>query len=135
MDLCSDCGLCDSRWVAYVRQACAFIHQQFESLERKAHGRSRDLENEDELYFGVSERMFCAQLQQPLEGAQWTGIVSTLGVRALEQNLVDAVLCVQQSPEDRFTPCRCWPHARRSGRAREQAHPLQQPFGAGAIAG
>ena len=60
--------------------------------------------NEDELYFGVSERMFCAQLQQPVEGAQWTGIVSTLGVRALEQNLVDAVLCVQQSPEDRFTP-------------------------------
>ena len=93
-DLCSDCGLCDSRWVAYVRQACAFIHQQFESLERKAHGRSRDLDNEDELYFGVSERMFCAQLQQPLEGAQWTGIVSTLGVRALEQNLVDAVLCL-----------------------------------------
>ena len=85
-------------------QACAFIHQQFESLERKAHGRSRDLDNEDELYFGVSERMFCAQLQQPVEGAQWTGIVSTLGVRALEQNLVDAVLCVQQSPEDRFTP-------------------------------
>ena len=67
-DLCSDCGLCDSRWVAYVRQACAFIHQQFESLERKAHGRSRDLDNEDELYFGVSERMFCAQLQQPVEG-------------------------------------------------------------------
>ena len=25
-------------------------------------------------------------------------------MRALEQNLVDAVLCVQQSPEDRFTP-------------------------------
>ena len=103
-DLCSDCGLCDSRWVAYVRQACAFINQQFEALERKAHGRNRDLANEDELYFGVSERMFCAQLQQPVEGAQWTGIVSTLGVRALQEKLVDAVLCVQQSPEDRFSP-------------------------------
>ena len=103
-DLCSDCGLCDSRWVAYVRQACAFIHQQFDALERKAHGRSRDLENEDELYFGVFQRMFCAQLDPAVEGAQWTGIVSTLGVRALEQGLVDAVLCVQQSPDDRFTP-------------------------------
>ena len=29
-DLCSDCGLCDSRWVAYVRQACAFLHQDFD---------------------------------------------------------------------------------------------------------
>ena len=34
-DLCSDCGLCDSRWVAYVRQACAFLHQDFEGMERR----------------------------------------------------------------------------------------------------
>ena len=103
-DLCSDCGLCDSRWVAYVRQACAFLNQRFEDLEVGAHGRSRDLDNEDELYFGVSERMITARLKPPIDGAQWTGIVSRLGVRALETGLVDAVLCVQQSPEDRFTP-------------------------------
>ena len=103
-ELCSDCGLCDSRWVAYVRQACAFLHQQFERMEERAHGRSRDLSNEDELYFGVFQRMVCARRQSPLEGAQWTGIVSSLGERALEQGLVDAVLCVQQSPTDRFTP-------------------------------
>lgn len=103
-DLCSDCGLCDSRWVAYVRQACAFLNQRFEAMETAAHGRARDEANEDELYFGVSQRMLSARLQQPIEGAQWTGIVSRIGVRALETGLVDAVLCVQQSPDDRFTP-------------------------------
>jgi coenzyme F420 hydrogenase subunit beta len=103
-DLCSDCGLCDSRWVAYVRQACAFLNQQFDQLEWRAHGRSRDLDNEDELYFGVFQRMLCARLEPGLEGAQWSGIVSNLGARALEQGLVDAVLCVQQSAMDRFTP-------------------------------
>jgi coenzyme F420 hydrogenase subunit beta len=103
-DLCSDCGLCDSRWVAYVRRACAFLEQRFEAMEEQAHGRSRRLDDEDELYFGVHQRMVTARLRQPIAGAQWTGIVSRIGVRALETGLVDAVLCVQQSPDDRFTP-------------------------------
>ena len=103
-DLCSQCGLCDSRWVAYVRHACAFLNQQFDAMEARVHGRSRDLDNEDELYFGVQQRMLTARLKQPIDGAQWTGIVSTIGVRALESGLVDAVLCVQQSEHDRFTP-------------------------------
>ncbi len=103
-DLCSQCGLCDSRWVAYVRQACAFLNQRFDAMETAAHGRSRNLDNEDELYFGVQQRMLSARLHQPIAGAQWTGIVSRIGVRALETHLVDAVLCVGQSPDDRFTP-------------------------------
>jgi len=103
-DLCSDCGLCDSRWVAYVRRACAFLEQRFEAMEEQAHGRSRRLDDENELYFGVHQRMVTARLHQPIEGAQWTGIVSRIGVRALESGLVDAVLCVQQSEDDRFTP-------------------------------
>jgi len=103
-DLCSDCGLCDSRWVAYVRRACAFLHQRFERMEVEAHGRSRDLDQPDELYFGVFRRMLAARLEPALAGAQWTGIVSTLGARALEEGLVDAVLCVRQSADDRFTP-------------------------------
>jgi len=103
-DLCSDCGLCDSRWVAYVRRACAFLHQRFERMEAEVHGRSRDLDQPDELYFGVLRRMLAARLEPALAGAQWTGIVSTLGARALEEGLVDAVLCVRQSADDRFTP-------------------------------
>ena len=103
-DLCSQCGLCDSRWVAYVKQSCAFLNQRFEAMETAAHGRSRDLDKEDELYFGVQQRMLTGRLRQPIDGAQWTGIVSRIGVLALERGLVDAVLCVGQSPDDRFTP-------------------------------
>jgi coenzyme F420-reducing hydrogenase beta subunit len=103
-DLCSQCGLCDTRWVAYVKRSCAFLHQRFDAMEAAAHGRSRDLSNEDELYFGVQQRMLTARLRQPIEGAQWTGIVSRIGVLALETGLVDAVLCVGQSETDRFTP-------------------------------
>lgn len=103
-NLCSQCGLCDSRWVAYVKQSCAFLTQRFEAMETEAHGRSRDLENDDELYFGVQQRMLTARLQRPIEGAQWTGIASRIGMLALETGLVDAVLCVGQSPDDRFTP-------------------------------
>ena len=103
-DLCSQCGLCDSRWVAYVRSSCAFLEQRFESMEHQAHGRTRNLDDEDELYFGVQQRMLSARLAAPIEGAQWSGIVSRLGVRALETGLVDAVLCVGQSEHDRFTP-------------------------------
>jgi coenzyme F420-reducing hydrogenase beta subunit len=102
-DLCSDCGLCDSRWVAYVRQSCAFLHQDFEGMERRHHGRSRDLDQEDELYFGVQQRMLTARLKAPIQGAQWTGIVSHLGIKALKSGLVDAVLCVPVLPR------RCWP--------------------------
>jgi coenzyme F420-reducing hydrogenase beta subunit len=103
-DLCSDCGLCDTRWVAYVRQACAFLDQHMDAMERASHGRTRDLDDENELYFGVQRRMLTARLRAPIDGAQWTGIVSRIGVRALETGLVDAVLCVRASPEDRFTP-------------------------------
>ncbi|MFN9619713.1 MAG: Coenzyme F420 hydrogenase/dehydrogenase, beta subunit C-terminal domain [Synechococcaceae cyanobacterium] len=103
-DLCSQCGLCDSRWVAYVRQSCAFLHQRFEAMESEAHGRSRNLDDENELYFGVHQRMLTGRLRAPIAGAQWTGIVSRIGVRALETGLVDAVLCVGQSADDRFTP-------------------------------
>ncbi len=75
-----------------------------EAMEQRSHGRARNLEEENELYFGVHQRMLTARLRSPIDGAQWTGIVSRIGVRALETGLVDAVLCVQASPEDRFTP-------------------------------
>jgi len=84
-DLCSQCGLCDSRWVAYVKDSCAFLNQRFEAMEAAAHGRSRDLDNEDELYFGVQQRMLSARLRSPIEGAQWTGIASRIGVLALDE--------------------------------------------------
>ncbi|UFP93759.1 Coenzyme F420 hydrogenase/dehydrogenase, beta subunit C-terminal domain [Gloeobacter morelensis] len=104
LELCSECGLCDTSYLRYAKWACAFITQHMDELESKAHGRERDLDNERELYFGVHRQMYAARKRQPIEGAQWTGIVSTIGVRALENGLVDAVLCVGADKIDRFTP-------------------------------
>ena len=78
-DLCSDCGLCDTYFVHYVKDACAFLNQQFDPLETQTHGSSRDLNQENEVYFGVHQQMLTAQKKEPIAGAQWTGIVSTIG--------------------------------------------------------
>lgn len=103
-ELCSECGLCDTYYVHYVKEACAFLNQQITELETAAHGRSRDLDNEDDWYFGVSQEMMAARKKQPIEGAQWTGIVSTIACEMLERKLVEGVVCVQNTAEDRFQP-------------------------------
>ncbi len=103
-ELCSDCGLCDTYYVHYVKEACAFINQQIPALEEQTHGRSRDLDKEDDLYFGVHQSMTAARKIEPIPGAQWTGIVSSIAIEMLERGLVEGVVCVQNTPEDRFQP-------------------------------
>ncbi|MGI0481715.1 Coenzyme F420 hydrogenase/dehydrogenase, beta subunit C-terminal domain [Geminocystis sp. CENA526] len=103
-DLCSECGLCDTYYIHYVKEACAFINQQIAELEADAHGRSRDLSNEYDVYFGVHQEMMSAKKKQPIEGAQWTGIVSSIACEMLTQGLVEGVVCVQSDENDRFQP-------------------------------
>ncbi len=109
-ELCSQCGLCDTHYVQYVRSACAFINQQIDALELETHGVSRDQLAQgattptDTDYFGIVQTMLTARRRQPIEGAQWTGIVSSIGMRALEQGWVEGVVCVQSDPDDRFKP-------------------------------
>lgn len=103
-ELCSQCGLCDTSYIHYVKDACAFLNQQFESLEERSHGRSRDLDNPDELYFGVQQTMVAARKLDPIPGAQWTGIVSSIAIEMLNRGLVEGVICVQNKPDDRFGP-------------------------------
>jgi len=102
--LCSECGLCDTYYIHYVKSACAFLNQQIATLELEAHGRSRNLDNEEDLYFGVHQHMVAARKQEPIAGAQWTGIVSSLACEMLTQGWVEGVVCVQNTPEDRFQP-------------------------------
>ncbi len=103
-ELCSECGLCDTYYIHYVKEACAFINQQIGELEAETHTRSRHLDNPDELYFGVHQDMMAARKQQPIEGAQWTGIVSSIAIEMLNRGLVEGVVCVQNTKEDRFQP-------------------------------
>ncbi|BAZ46865.1 coenzyme F420 hydrogenase/dehydrogenase beta subunit domain protein [Chondrocystis sp. NIES-4102] len=103
-ELCSECGLCDTYYIHYVKEACAFLNQQIAELETVAHGRSRDLNNQDDWYFGVNQEMMAARKQKPIEGAQWTGIVSAIAIEMLNRGMVEGVVCVQNTTEDRFQP-------------------------------
>ncbi|HIK41496.1 Coenzyme F420 hydrogenase/dehydrogenase, beta subunit C-terminal domain [Thermoleptolyngbya sp. M55_K2018_002] len=103
-ELCSECGLCDTYYVHYVKEACAFINQQIADLEQEFHGRSRDLSQENDVYFGVHQDMMAARKTQPIKGAQWTGIVSSIAIEMLNRGLVEGVVCVQNTEEDRFQP-------------------------------
>ncbi|MEB3233016.1 MAG: Coenzyme F420 hydrogenase/dehydrogenase, beta subunit C-terminal domain [Leptolyngbyaceae bacterium] len=103
-DLCSDCGLCDTHYIHYVQDACAFLNQQVPELEAQTHGRSRNLDSEDDWYFGVHQDMMAARKQEPIEGAQWTGIVSSIAIEMLTSGEVEGVVCVQNTESDRFQP-------------------------------
>ena len=103
-ELCSECGLCDTYYIHYVKEACAFLNQQIAELEEQTHDRSRDLDNPDELYFGVNQTMMAARKTEPIPGAQWTGIVSTIAIEMLNRGIVEGVVCVQNTKSDRFQP-------------------------------
>lgn len=103
-ELCSECGLCDTYYIHYVKEACAFLTQHIAELEAAAHGRSRNLDNQDDWYFGVHQTMMAARKHEPIPGAQWTGIVSSIAIQMLTRGMVEGVVCVQNTDEDRFQP-------------------------------
>ncbi|KMZ65877.1 7-hydroxymethyl chlorophyll a reductase, chloroplastic [Zostera marina] len=105
-DHCSQCGLCDTYYIAHVKNACAFLGDgmsKVEVLEKSVHGRGRK-QGSDEMNFGVHEELLYARKKNPVEGAQWTGIVTTIAVEMLKANIVEAVVCVASDPKDRLTP-------------------------------
>jgi coenzyme F420 hydrogenase subunit beta len=85
-------------------RACQFIKPDYPGLESKVHGRSRDPDRPDELFFGPFRSMCRARLKQPRPGAQWTGITTRIAERLLESGSVDAVLTMAPDPEDRWRP-------------------------------
>ena len=103
-DLCTDCGV--SRMSAPHRcgQVCQFINPQHTRLERQVHGRARDAQRGDELYFGPYIAMHRARLIRPLEGAQWSGITTRISERLLETGAVDAVIATASDPHDKWKP-------------------------------
>ncbi|KAI7735646.1 hypothetical protein M8C21_005193, partial [Ambrosia artemisiifolia] len=102
-DKCSKCGLCDSYYVAHVNNACPFLGDgmsRIEALEPLVHGRPRNPLSLDDTYFGVHQELLYARNINPLPGAQWTGIVTTIAIEMLKSGIVEAVVCVQRTPEE-----------------------------------
>jgi len=103
---CSQCGLCDTYYIAHVKDACAFLGDgmsRIETLEPAVHGRGRDLSN-DEMRLGVVDEVFYAKRNQPVEGAQWTGIVTSIAIEMLKSGKVEGVICVASDPDNAMHP-------------------------------
>ncbi|EHQ52927.1 coenzyme F420 hydrogenase/dehydrogenase beta subunit domain protein [Ectothiorhodospira sp. PHS-1] len=103
-DLCTDCGLSRTADPRRCGRACQFIHPRYDRLETQVHGRARNPDQEDELFFGPYRRMLQAAMNTPRDGAQWTGITTRIGERLLETGQVDAVLTMTADPQDRWRP-------------------------------
>lgn len=103
-DLCTDCGLSRTAEPKRCGQACQFIRPDYPAMESKVHGRTRDPDRNDEIWFGPFRRMLRASLQAPKPGAQWTGIATRIGERLLATGAVDAVLTMAAAPDDRWRP-------------------------------
>ena len=77
---------------------------RIEALEPRVHGRGRgkavaagrDQANHDnERHFGVHEELLYAHRRRAVEGAQWTGIVTSVALEMLRSGRVEGVVCVQ----------------------------------------
>ena len=68
------------------------------------HGRERNIDKPDELFFGLHNRMLRARMAKPSQGAQWTGITTRLAERLLETGAADAVLTMAPDANDKWRP-------------------------------
>ena len=79
--LCTDCGLSRTSEPKRCGEACQFIKPDYAGQELRVHGRMRDPDRADEIFFGPHRRMLRARLATPAPGAQWTGITTRLAER------------------------------------------------------
>ena len=103
---CSECGLCDTYYVAHVKEACAFLgdgNGRIPAAEARVHGRARRLDT-DELHFGVHSRMAHVRAAPPVDGAQWTGVVTRIALAMLRSGAVEGVVCCAAQPGNALKP-------------------------------
>eukprot|EP00804_Cyclotella_cryptica_P002878 CCRYP_009370-RB/>CCRYP_009370-RB protein AED:0.04 eAED:0.04 QI:263/1/1/1/0.8/0.66/6/1497/499 len=102
---CSKCGLCETKYVTHVVDACAFLEdgmkRNIDGLESIVHGRRRkpDAHEDtngiaDEARFGVMHSPMFLARGRDIPNAQWTGCVTGIAVSMLESKMVDAVVCI-----------------------------------------
>lgn len=102
--LCTDCGISRTSEASRCGQACQFIAPDYPAMEQAIHGRTRGSGSPDEHFFGPFKRMARAKMSVPKDGAQWTGITTTIAERLLANGAVDAVLTVAPDPDDKWRP-------------------------------
>lgn len=100
--LCTDCGVSRMGDGRACGRACQFIQPDYDTLEMSVHGRVAGAG--DEAFFGVTRAMYRARLEPVAEGAQWTGITTSLAAELLRAGAVDGVIATAPDPEDRWKP-------------------------------
>lgn len=104
-NLCTDCGVSRTDKPNRCGAVCQFIKPDYPGLETRVHGTARHQHSApDALHFGPYQTIHRARLKAPRDGAQWTGITTSLGERLLAQGLVDAVIAVKPDKHDRWKP-------------------------------
>jgi coenzyme F420-reducing hydrogenase beta subunit len=105
--ICSECGLCENHraWPAKESiESCVFKLGWLGEQEEAVFGRERYLTDADEVRFGISKRRMIAELKNPIEDAQWSGIITRIALRAFESKLVEGVITLHRSKADYFFP-------------------------------
>ncbi|MFK7764293.1 MAG: Coenzyme F420 hydrogenase/dehydrogenase, beta subunit C-terminal domain [Roseobacter sp.] len=100
--LCTDCGVSRMKDARACGKACQFIAPDYPALERAVHGRLRA--TGDEAFFGPFQAMYRARMADPKEGAQWTGITTSVGADLLARGKVQGVLTMIPDTEDKWRP-------------------------------
>ena len=102
--LCCSCGLCSVQtWpVEESIQSCVFKNGWLGEREKKLFGRERSLDDQVEMRFGIVAERFTAQLKNPVSGSQWSGIITRMAMRALEEKFVDGVVSLGRSEDNHF---------------------------------
>jgi coenzyme F420 hydrogenase subunit beta len=104
--LCSSCGLCSVKtWPSSESlQSCVFSLGWLGSHEKALFGREREPLDAVESRFGITRSRFIARLREPVSGAQWSGIITRLAVKAFNSGLVEAVVTLHRDDKDFFQP-------------------------------
>ncbi len=104
--LCSSCGLCMAdKWSAEEgSQSCVFKTGWLGQKQIDLFGRERSIDDLDEASFGIARERFVACINDPVPGAAWTGVITSIAKKAFESGLVEAVMTLHRGESYHFAP-------------------------------
>jgi len=104
--LCSSCGLCmTDNWTPEEgSQSCVFKTGWLGQKEIDLFGRERSLTDLDEASFGIVRERLVGCIKEPVPGAAWTGVITSIAKKAFESGLVEAVMTLHRGESYHFSP-------------------------------
>jgi coenzyme F420 hydrogenase subunit beta len=85
-------------------QSCVFKTGWLGTHEIDVFGRERSIENTDEMSFGICKERLVGCIKNPISGAAWNGVITSIARKAFETGMVEAVATLHRGNEDFFSP-------------------------------